>query len=598
MAINKKYRNLLMTGTLALLGVILFITPAKVGSQAAQQDQKEDERQLSYHVDVSVTQVEVVVTDKQGKRVTDLKPENFQLYEDGVLQKTSNFYEVKAMDVYTADTPANSPIDTNTSEVTETSAAVVQPQPESSDGVVSSPLLNRIVIYFDNWQLHPLNRNWSISKLRTFIEKNFPPGGINQGMVVTHGRKLRILQKFTPHKELLLRALERVKERSGQTAVQSRRKAELRNELNRIVEDTSRFDRNSGFETAMTVARNFVEEEQSYLQLSIKSLNAFINHLSGLQGRKVLIYVSDGLSINPSEEVFGFLNQAYPTGNAQNEAMNYDAARLFKDLTTRCNANEITLYPINARGLETGILGADSERGWSTAKGSGMVKSGSRAHSDALRMMAQDTGGVAILETNNFDAGLTRIKDDLHFYYSLGYRSLYQGDNKYHAIKVKLAGLPKTNYNVRVRSGFMQFSPEEKIKENVMSRLFLKRMYNPMGIKMKVLPTQGIAFSSNVKLNIKLWLPIKNITLKPRRDDYFGRFKVYVMLKDDAGQVSLCRELAKDVIIPNNDYETAMNSSFPYIVEMYVAPGRYDISIAVQDTLGGSTSYVQIEQKI
>jgi VWFA-related protein len=586
-------KKLIFTGL--IIGLVLFFfsqtvltrEPGEPGGSDKGNRSQDESSQLTYEVDVRVTKVEVIVTDKSGNRVTGLKPENFRVYEDGRPQKLTTFYEVKGMEIYLAGPE-------------EETGKLSQPAPPPPESPAPERVRNKIIIYFDNWHLHPLNRNWGIKKLESFIRNNFTPGSNNLGMVVCLDQKFEILQKFTSDQRLLMLALQQAKKHSGQSMIRRRARDDLKRELGRIVEETQPMDQRTGFERAIGFARSYVEAEQTDLQFSLKSLGAFVNHLVGVEGRKILIYVSDGLPLNPAAEAFSYIDSAFPRGNAGSEAMDYDATRAFKDLTAKCNANEITLYPINARGLESMILSADKQAGWDIfGRGSGMLRTSSRRKSDALKLMARDTGGLAILNTNDIEKGLERIENDLQFYYTLAYRSLYQEDNRYHSIRVKLVGVEK-KYKVRVRDGYKQISQDEKVKENVSSRLFLKSQYNPMGVMVQILPVKKMFASNKQQLTLKLLVPIKNLVLKPRKgkNDYFGQIKVYTILKDEAGLISPVRELAEAIIIPAKDYEVALKSNYPYLVEMYVEPGHYTISIAVRDVYGAEVSYIQGEKKI
>ena len=64
------------------------------------QQEKQEIPRPSYKVEVTVTNIDVVVTDGKGNRIKDLKPENFEIYEEGILQRLTNFYEVKGMELY------------------------------------------------------------------------------------------------------------------------------------------------------------------------------------------------------------------------------------------------------------------------------------------------------------------------------------------------------------------------------------------------------------------------------------------------------------------------------------------------------------------
>lgn len=581
---NKKLINsfLICFFSLFFLGQTIFTHESKKNSE---QKKQEEILKPAFEVEVVVTNIDVVVTDKKGRRVTGLKPENFEIYEDRLLQKLTNFYEVKGMEVYTF-VPEK--------EKKEPSVPQ-QPLPKKPP-----PTQNKIIIYFDNWHLHPMNRNWSIKKLESFIRKNFSPESPNnQGMVVCLGQKIETLQEFTSNQWELLNAINQAKKYSGQSLLQKRTKEDMRKELNRMISDTRRSDnRYESYDMALGFARSFVESEQNDLSYSLKSLSVLIDHLAGIEGKKMLIYVSDGLPINPGEEVFSFIDSAFGRGRARTESMNYDATDLFKELTARCNTHEIGLYPINARGLESMALSADQEAGWNTySRGSGMAKATSRYRNDALKLMARDTGGLAILNTNDIASGLKMIEDDLQFYYSIGYVSPQKEDNKYHSIEVKLVGVEE-KYDVRVQQGYMRASQAEKIKEGVFSRLFLNRQYNPMNIKVQILTPEQRPGTKKLRLTLKILIPIKNITLYPQKDMYIGQIKTYISLKDSGNRVSPCHELTEKIEIPAKDYEIAMRSNYPYLAEMYVDPDHYIISLAVKDVPTEIINYLQLEKTI
>ncbi len=571
-----------------LSNIILFVLcPISFmleSSKSFGQQKKQEIVKPTYEVEVIVTNVHVIVTDKRGKRITGLKAENFEIYEDGLLQKLTNFYEAKGMEVYASGPKREK----------EKPQEPLKPLPKSTP-----QMKNKIIIYFDNWHLHPLNRNWSIKKLELFIRNNFSLENTNnQGMVVSLDQKLEIMQEFTSSEGQLLQAINQVKGRSGQSLLRARTREDIRKELNRMVSESAQIGRFDNYDRALGYARSYIEAEQNDLIYSLKSLNAFTDHLVGIEGKKILIYVSDGLPLNPGEEVFSFLDQAFPVGNARAEAMNYDATKIFKEVTARCNANEIALYPINAKGLESMTLSADKQAGWNVySSGSGMVKPTSRIANDALKLMAWDTGGLAILSANDIGSGLEKIEDDLQFYYSLGYVSPHREDNKYHSIQVKLVGLEE-KYNIRLRHGYMRISQEEKIKESISSRLFLQREYNPMNIIVQTIPVEPKPGSKKLRLTLKILIPIKNLTLYPQDDSHIGQIKVYIALMDSAGHISPCHELIEDIKIPAKDYEIAVKSRYPYLAEMYVDPGHYIISFAVKDVPSDIISYIQLEEMV
>lgn len=568
--------------------IIFFCISSFVFLLTSQETSEQQERQQipkpAYEVEVIVTNVSVVVTDKEGRQVTGLKPENFEIYEDGMLQKLTNFYEVQGMEVFVPSLEKKE-----------------EPVPPQQILLAESPeFRNKIIFYIDNWQIHPLNRNQIIKKLEEFIQNNFSDEKHNnEGMIVSLSQKLEVLQEFTTNPRQLLSAIQEAKKRSGHSLLQIKEKEDLQRELNRMASTTTMSDQKyESFQRAMGFARNYVESEHNDLLYSLKSLSALIDNLVGVEGKKILIYVSDGLALNPGEVVYDYIDSAFQVGNARAEAMIYDATNLFKELTARCNAAGVILYPINSRGLDSRILSADKMEGWDVyERGSGMLRETSRIKNESLKMMAKETGGVPILDTNNIAPGLERIENDLKFYYSLGYRSSHREEGQYHSIEVKLVGMEE-DYDVRVRQGYVLISQEDRIRDAVSSRLFLHLQQNPMNVMVQILPVEHMATSKRICLKIKLLIPIKNLTLYSEEDAYIGKIKAYIAIKDSQNRLSPCHELVEDIKIPASDYEVAMKSSYPYIAEMYVQPEDYIVSLCVRDMIGDAASFLQFQKKI
>ncbi len=552
---------------------------------SARQQGKQEIHKPAHDVEVVVTNVCVYVNDRNGNRVTGLKKENFEVYEDGMLQMLTNFYEMKGLDVFAPQ-----------QEVRE-NKTVSSPPPVQ---VQSPQFENKIIFYVDNWQLHPLNRNQIIKKLETFIRNNFTnenPG--NQGMVVCLGQKLEVLQKFTSDPRLLISAINETKNHSGQSLLQLKEKEDMQKELNKMVSGVSMSDHKyESFQRAMAFVKNYVESEHNDLIYSLKSLTALVGHMVGLNGNKCLIYISDGLAMNPGEVVFDYIDSVFPVGNARAEAMIYDATSLFKELTAKCNAAEVTLYPINSRGLDSRILSADRDEGWNVyTRGSGMVRGASWMKNEALKFMAEETGGLCIIDKKNIAPELERIGNDMQCYYSLGYRSLQSEDGRYHSLEVKLVGVEE-DYDVRVRQGHVRISYEDRIRDSVSSRLFLHRQENPLDVRIEVLPVESLPASSRLCLKIKILIPIKNLILYNQGDTYLGKIKAYITLKDSQNRFSSCHELVEEIKIPASDYATAQKCTYPYVAEMYIESEEYIVSLCVRDMSGEGISYLQFLKKV
>ena len=137
-------------------------------------------------------------------------------------------------------------------------------------------------------------------------------------------------------------------------------------------------------------------------QITVSALEGLAIHLGGIkQGRKAIVFVTEGF-VQPTDEVRSV----------------YQAA-------SRAN---VAIYPVDPRGL------TDRERG-TTAE---QFVHGAMAERDALRALAQETGGRAIVGRNDLRAALDQVVRDSTAYYLVAYESPHPEDGKFHRIRVRV----------------------------------------------------------------------------------------------------------------------------------------------------------------
>ena len=147
--------------------------------------------------------------------------------------------------------------------------------------------------------------------------------------------------------------------------------------------------------------------------------------------RKAVVWVSNGFDFNPfadsrlgEDPTFGGrMGQTRDEGRQFNQQFNQgsqfadaDLARELADLTRSANRANATFYTIDPRGL---VAGADLDVQMDPAEFQNHI----RKTQDSLRILADETGGIAIVNQNNFDKGLKRIDAETSDYYVVGYYS-------------------------------------------------------------------------------------------------------------------------------------------------------------------------------
>ena len=179
--------------------------------------------------------------------------------------------------------------------------------------------------------------------------------------------------------------------------------------------------------------------------------------------RKAVIWVSNGYDFNPFAEsrlgedpVFGGrFGQSREEGRqdqgpyGQNQFAEADLARELAEITRTANRANATLYTIDPRGL---VAGSDLDEQLDPVEFGQHV----RQTQDSLRVLAEQTGGIAVVNQNNFDKALKRIDAETSDYYVLGYSSTNPDPLKRtRKIEVKVVNRPgvnvwsRTSYSLR-----------------------------------------------------------------------------------------------------------------------------------------------------
>jgi VWFA-related protein len=179
--------------------------------------------------------------------------------------------------------------------------------------------------------------------------------------------------------------------------------------------------------------------------------------------RKAVVWVSNGYDFNPFAEsrlgedpVFGGrFGQTREEGKEQqgmtnqNQFADADLARELSELTRTANRANATLYTIDPRGL---VAGSDLDETLDPVEFGEHV----RKTQDSLRVLAEQTGGIAVVNQNNFDKALKRIDAETSDYYMVGYSSSNPDPLKRtRKLEVKLVNRPgvsvwsRTSYSLR-----------------------------------------------------------------------------------------------------------------------------------------------------
>ena len=546
-----------------LLAAALFATVANAQNPPDAAPQK-----LAESIEIRVINVDVTVTDRKGNAVKGLTKDDFVLYENGQPKPLSNFYEVQS--------PVKTP------EATAPGAAPA-PQPVIRPDDIPDNQKRRIIFYIDNLSLNPFNRNRVFKDMKKFIDEVMRPG--DEAMIATYNRSMKVRVPFTRDKITLQQTLDVI---LGESALGVAAKSDRR-QVEDQIRDASTYDE------ALSHARTYSEEVLHDLRQSVESINALMSTLAGVEGKKVLVLTSEGFPMEPGREMFAFLDdqakeKGWNAGGTILEGMSYNSHEQIASIARGANANGITLYTIHAGGLDaSSTANAENARPVSFSVAQAAISNST----DSMQMMAEMTGGLASLNTNNFGTAFQRIGRDLDDYYSLGYRAGTERVDRQRTLQVRLKNNPN-KYAVRARQTFVEKSSYAEMNDRVIANLLYKTKANDLKIEAKASQPRA-ADDELFTVPVDVQIPMDSLTLLPQGEtESAGGFDLYIVASNKDGDMSDVTRKSQSIHVPAADLKTMHGKYYTYSLELLMEPGPGKISIGVVDQVSNVSGFANV----
>ncbi len=365
--------------------------------------QPPEQQTPNFRVQIDAVTMDVIVKDSQGRFVPDLRKDEFEVYEDGVKQ------DITSMTM---------------SHGGRVTSLLEAPPPAAPEGIILPPVRRvadtsgRIFMFFvDDLHLQ-FQSSGRVRELFKKIAKNLVHDGDLFGIVSSGPSSISIDMTY------------------------DRRR--LDEAINKIA--------GSGLKPSEIINTG----SQSLSELRHNAHVAFSTMLEGLNNlekvhnrRKALIWVSEGYDFNPFQDArlglhgpsSPFLQNQFGLTSAglertddnsggpsrandpdvqqqkQNETFS-DADLAFElgEITRAANRANTTIYTIDPRGL---IAGTDIDEPVDPQEWNAFI----RKTQDSMRVLAEETGGLAAVNMNDFDKALKQIDNASSDYYVLGYYS-------------------------------------------------------------------------------------------------------------------------------------------------------------------------------
>lgn len=582
--------------------MMAFVTLTAIHSGLAQSQTKGSQKPQdpnTLRIETELVQIDVVVTDKQGKLVNDLKREEFQLLEDGKTQTISHF------SVGTATRQAN------WLRTEPKSANKTVPVPPTVPANVPPPTVDAgryLVLAVDDIHLKPGNMMLAKQTLTKFIDQQL--GVSDQVALVTTSGQVGMFEQFTTNREALRRAVNRlgVSTRTVTSNFDVPRitpyQAELidmgdQDALELPVQELMaklNMDRRQATAESQNRARMIIQENRSLTMSTLSTIENIVKGLRDLPGRKVLVLLSDGFLLG-----------------GQREGVHYDLRRI-TDAATRAG---VVIYSIDARGLVAmpDTMDASSPGFFGTGRLAGVrlqiENSSIQAERDGMFALAEDTGGKAIFNNNDLNLGLQQVMNDTESYYLLAFEpTVSYRDGRFRKLEVRVT---RPGLKVRTRKGY--FAPDDKAAEKAerdlakaaekdkqktpeklateartvankqivsgLSSLF-KRREVPIETAVTFLnmPPQG------VQTDIVAHIETYTIRFKQTGDRHLAKLELIGVVYRDNGKEETNFVDTLNMNLRPSSHEVALKNGITYTKRLALKPGFYQLRMVARDDAG------------
>jgi len=543
-------------------------------------------------VQVTVVNIDVFVRDRQGNAVTGLSKDQFRLLQDGRERNLSHFaaYTDEVISEIMAargEEPATLPA---VPPVGEGAAEAASEQGDDPADLIQ-PV--HIVLYVDNENIRPFDRNRVLAQVRQFIDQVMQPHV--DMMVISVQRSPKIVQPFTNDSQAVKNALRSLTQVYGARTDADLQRGRIIHDIQAVVDDAPNQGLRADPRTAQDLQNrinSYAEELSTELDYSINSMREVLTSLAGLPGRRVLVHISSGLPAVPGRDLITWYGDLYQKTSSLPMLARFNRRYVYESVASSANAQGVTFYTIDASGLGgSGSASAEYSRPVDPIATNIHLLN----YQEPLFYLAERTGGRAIVDSNDVTSLLEELRDDLFTYYSLGYTLSSSGGDTVHRIEVELPNHPE--YDLVYRRTLVEKSLETQVQDRVVSGLLLALDDNLMGLEVTAGEPKAAAGERWI-LPVEVAIPIKSVALLPEGGEYVGRVVLFIANRDMKGKQSDIQRRQFEIHMPAEDYETRRGELYVAALDLLLNAGEHKVVVGVLDPVTRQASFVSLRQSV
>ncbi len=535
-------------------------------------------------VEVRVVNLEVVVEDRDGNRVSGLSPEDFKLFVEGEEVPIDFFSEVAAGTAVTSGEA--------TADLREA------PGIQSGQSVGTSYL-----VFLDEMFTVARDRDLVIKGL---IERLGDMGPQDRMAVVAFtGERVEMLTSWEQDRDKLREVLENAQSRGAYGAVNLndvrfndedlRQNEVLDSAVNAALEAADQLPGQQGDATPpprvsefdrlppAELVRPYIRRLERKIEKIVTASTATLRSFAKPPGRKVMLLVSGGWPYSPTDFVLN------ATGPVVGYGEQISGERLYGPLFDTANRLGYTLYPIDAPGQAPSHVNAADGGSLSGADTLTLELRERETHS-TLHMLAEETGGRPLIDGARLDAFDTVISDTRSYYW-LGFTPQWRGDDEQRKIEVEIQ---RPGFKARYRSSFLDMSRTNETSFMVESALLVGELPGAQPLQVQFGQAKKRNFG-RIEVPLKVAIPMDLVTMLPQGNLYVSELELRVAVLDEQGN-------RNDMpVIPMKLQGPSLPEPGQYAVyetEVRMRNRPHNVVIAVYDPLSGTMLSRVMELKL
>lgn len=525
-----------------------------------------------FRANTNLIEVNALVTDDRGNFVKDLKKDDFEIYEDG-RPHAPTFFSLVDLPVERPFTPAyaTQPIESDVRSATRNfeGRLYVLALDDLHTGVFRSPQVREAA--------------------RRFIEQYFSAGDL--GAVVTTSGQTDGAQELTSSRALLLAAIDKFQGRKLPSASGERLAVHLR-DVYAVASEEAPTRNNEDLDRVAATADPLDSERGYNARRALGVVEDVAKWMGDIQGvRKSVLLFSEGIDYD-----------IYEPFNRGSASAIVEYARAAVAAAQRAN---VTVYAVDPRGLGDGeaVFAAGyslyPQLEFTSVRGAWRELLLSQ---ESLISLADETGGLAVIRTNDLASGLGRIVRDASAYYSLGYYSdstRTPGRLRKIEVKVKRPGL-----RVRARKGYLPVDPKavakaQQVEAKAGTSPALKAALSsplPGGeLPLRVFAASFKDVGKNASVLVTTEIDGRSLKFTPREGRFHTTIEISIVAVDHQLKVQGTDRQTFNLKLLPQTHERVSQSGLRFLSRLNLPPARYQIRVGAHDQTSGAVGMLRYD---